>query len=182
MGQISFLEVRLDPEAGVGDEAHHRAAHRAVSDDLLADLRGVARDTREGRAHDGSFEVESGTIDSRLCCQESRVALRRDVRVPGKLCLDLRQLLLRDPNTLPGHVEVVAGGIVLAAGNDGADDQLGLPLELGLGESQVGPGKRQLLLLLPVAALQAFDLVAQAGKPRLRLGQRYMIGPVVDTE
>ena len=110
------------------------------------------------------------------------MAFHRDVRIASKLCPDLRHLLLGDPDALPRHVEVVAGGIELGAGDGVARDQPGLPLELRVGEGQVGPGERQLLLLLPVARLQARDLAAHAGEPRLCLGERDPIGPVVDAE
>ncbi len=182
VGEVGLLEVGFDPSARVRDQAHHRAAERGVADHLQTGLRGIAGNAGEGRADDGAFEIEGDPVDDRLRGEVPGVAVHRDVRVASELCPDLRHLLLGDPDPLPRHVEVVACGIELGAGDGVGRDQPGLPLELRVGERQVGPGERQLLLLLPVARLQAHDLAAHTGEPRLRFGQCDPIGPVVDAE
>ena len=103
VGEIGFLEVRLDPHVAVGDETHHRVA----AFDVRADFRFLAGDAGERRDHVRALQIERGLIAIGPRLLIARMRLDGDVGIAVQVDQDLRGALAREFLLLQRGIERV---------------------------------------------------------------------------
>ncbi len=179
VGELGFLQVRLDPDVLVGDDREQR---RLGLDELTRLELDLADPARRGRVDLGALHVEQAAVVGGLGLQELGVILGLQVGLALEAGEDLAYLALQDGDLLLRRGGVAARLVVALAADIAAFQQAGAALE---GVVEIGPVvARELELgdLDPVGGAARFDL--RAGAVALGRGviQRDAVGLVVEAE
>ena len=155
VGQVRFLRIGVDPEAGVGDDREHRLAGRRDTPDLdLGHLRRYAVDRRDDL---GVAQIAFGVLEARLRLHVVGKVLDRRVGAAAELHRHRRLLLAHEFEDLLGLDEVAHRGVAIRRGSRAMDGEAVLAVEVGLAHSH--------------GVLAHFDLVGVADVRGLQIGE-----------